>query len=391
MTTMENERCFPKLNWVKIFLQNTMDRDKPTAWAMLSNAKQFTAPTPEMKQKVTEVYSKTKITRIVFNTGEMLRQNIILCDKITFTVVFVSLPWKTHLYQQCKPVNIQGVIKMFRDWFFYSAVDTPRDTPVCRVVSQNSLSPWDKVWSQCASQPFVSFGWREPCNCALSLFVPCGMLKEQEQRLCIKFCVKLGRNGVETFEILRTAFGEQCLSHARIFEWHKRFKEAQDFVDDNPQSGRPTTSKTDDSVVRVRELIRANRRLTIRELSRLVCLMVLVRPYWCTIWTCDVLLQNLFCEFSPLNRRNSTCLWQQTCCRKQSQMKTLWGKSSRATRCGSTGMTRRRNVSLRSGSLLIPRGQRKRARCGQKSKPCSLFSLIWRALFIMSTFHKAKL
>jgi hypothetical protein len=105
------------------------------------------------------------------------------------------------------------------------------------------------------------------------------MLKEQEQRLCIKFCVKLGRNGVETFEILRTAFGEQCLSHARIFEWHKRFKEAQDFVDDNPQSGRPTTSKTDDSVVRVRELIRANRRLTIRELSRLVCLMVLVRPY----------------------------------------------------------------------------------------------------------------
>jgi hypothetical protein len=43
---------------------------------MLSNAKQFTAPTPDMKQKVTDVYSKTKITRIVFNTGEMLRQNI---------------------------------------------------------------------------------------------------------------------------------------------------------------------------------------------------------------------------------------------------------------------------------------------------------------------------
>ena len=32
-----------------------------------------------------------------------------------------------------------------------------------------------------------------------------------------------------------------------------------------------------------------------------------------------------------------------------------------------------------------------RAKCGQKSKSCSLFSLIWRALFIMSTFHKAKL
>ena len=67
--------------------------------------------------------------------------------------------------------------------------------------------------------------------------------------------------------MLRTAFGEQCLSRAHIFEWHKRFKEGRDFVDDNPQSGRPTTSKTDDSVARVQEMIRANRRLTIRELS----------------------------------------------------------------------------------------------------------------------------
>ena len=36
--------------------------------------------------------------------------------------------------------------------------------------------------------------------------------------VCIKFCVKLVRNGAETFEMLRTAFGEQCLSRARIFE-----------------------------------------------------------------------------------------------------------------------------------------------------------------------------
>jgi hypothetical protein len=93
------------------------------------------------------------------------------------------------------------------------------------VVSWNSLSPWDKGESQCASQSFVSFGRRESCACALLLFVPCRMSEEQEQCVCINFCVKLGRNGVETFEMLRTAFGEQCLSRARIFERHKRFKE----------------------------------------------------------------------------------------------------------------------------------------------------------------------
>jgi len=93
------------------------------------------------------------------------------------------------------------------------------------------------------------------------------MSKEQEQHVCIKFCVKLGRNGAETFEMLRTAFGEQCLSRARIFEWYKRFKEGRDSVDDNPQSGRRMTSKTDDCSAQVRELIRGNRHLTIRELS----------------------------------------------------------------------------------------------------------------------------
>ena len=80
------------------------------------------------------------------------------------------------------------------------------------------------------------------------------MSEEQEQRVCIKCCVKLGINGAETFEVLRTAFGEQCSSPACIFEWHERFKEGRDSVDDNPRSSRPTTSKTD-CVAQVRELI----------------------------------------------------------------------------------------------------------------------------------------
>jgi hypothetical protein len=38
------------------------------------------------------------------------------------------------------------------------------------------------------------------------------MSEEQEQRVCIKFCEELGRNGAETSEMLSTAFDEQCLS-----------------------------------------------------------------------------------------------------------------------------------------------------------------------------------
>ena len=151
--------------------------------------------------------------------------------------------------------------------------------------------------------------------------------------LCIKFCVKLGRNGVETFEMLRTAFSEQCLRRASIFEWHKKFKEGRGSVDDNLWSGRPTTSKTDDCVARVRELIRANRRLTSREFSVEVGV---------SYGTCQATLAQ------DLNMRRVAAKFvlriltaEQTCCRKQRQMKTLLGKSSRATRRGSTGMTRR--------------------------------------------------
>jgi hypothetical protein len=48
------------------------------------------------------------------------------------------------------------------------------------------------------------------------------MLEEKEQHVCIKFCVGLGKRGAENFEMLKTAFGDDCLSCARTFEWLKK-------------------------------------------------------------------------------------------------------------------------------------------------------------------------
>jgi hypothetical protein len=45
-----------------------------------------------------------------------------------------------------------------------------------------------------------------------------------KQRVCIKFCVKLGKSVTETLEMLREAFGEHSLSWTVVFEWHSRFK-----------------------------------------------------------------------------------------------------------------------------------------------------------------------
>jgi hypothetical protein len=38
------------------------------------------------------------------------------------------------------------------------------------------------------------------------------------QRVCIKFCVKLGKFAIETLEMLREAFGELSLSRTAVFE-----------------------------------------------------------------------------------------------------------------------------------------------------------------------------
>ena len=88
-----------------------------------------------------------------------------------------------------------------------------------------------------------------------------------EQRICVKFCVKIGKSVTKTIEMLKIAFGEEAMCRTQTYEWWKRFKEGRTSVDDDPRSGRPSTSKTDDNVAKVLEVIRSNRRLTVREIA----------------------------------------------------------------------------------------------------------------------------
>ncbi|KAG5338380.1 GVQW3 protein, partial [Acromyrmex charruanus] len=40
-----------------------------------------------------------------------------------------------------------------------------------------------------------------------------------EQRAAIKFCFKLKKTPSETLELLQTAYGNECLSRSKVFEW----------------------------------------------------------------------------------------------------------------------------------------------------------------------------
>jgi len=88
-----------------------------------------------------------------------------------------------------------------------------------------------------------------------------------EQRICVKFCVKIGKSVTETFEMLKIAFREEAMARIQTYEWLERFKKGRTSVHDDPLSGRPSTSKTGDNVAKIRDVIRSNRRLTVRDVA----------------------------------------------------------------------------------------------------------------------------
>lgn len=57
------------------------------------------------------------------------------------------------------------------------------------------------------------------------------------------------------------------MSRSSIFEWHKLFREGRELVEDDQRAGRPLTSRTDDNVLKIKQLLNSDRRLGIKLIS----------------------------------------------------------------------------------------------------------------------------
>ena len=55
-----------------------------------------------------------------------------------------------------------------------------------------------------------------------------------------------------------------------MYKWYKAFSEGRESIKDEPHSGRPSNSKTDNNVEKVRALVRSERRLTVRMIAYLL-------------------------------------------------------------------------------------------------------------------------
>jgi hypothetical protein len=72
------------------------------------------------------------------------------------------------------------------------------------------------------------------CLCQQVLRVPSDFHK---QRICVKFCVILGKSFIETFEMLKTAFVNEALGWTQTYERWKCFKDGRTSTGNDPCSG----------------------------------------------------------------------------------------------------------------------------------------------------------
>ncbi|UYV64204.1 NLK [Cordylochernes scorpioides] len=89
----------------------------------------------------------------------------------------------------------------------------------------------------------------------------------EEQRICIKFCFKLRKSATETRELIKEAFGDAALSRSRTFEWFSRFLKGREKVNDDQHTGRPRSLRCEENKLKIKELIKSNRRISIKDLS----------------------------------------------------------------------------------------------------------------------------
>ena len=148
----------------------------------------------------------------------------------------------------------------------------------------------------------------------------------EEQRVCIKFCFKLGKTSTETSQMLQQAYGEDCLSRTQCHKWYQCFKSGRMCIEDDPKSGRPSTSMDDDRVEKVLAVIRQNvpRGATVSKefyLNVLKCLRAAVRRKRPEAWTNNTWIlhhdnapahASLLCEF--LTKHETTVVPQPPYC-----------------------------------------------------------------------------
>ena len=206
-----------------------------------------------------------------------------------------------------------------------------------------------------------------------------------DQRICIKFCFKLGHSSAETIPMIKKAFGDDSMSEAQIKLWYRCFKDGRESIESDRRSGRPSTSRTPENVESVRAAINKNRRLTVREfeedlgIPRTIVSQILTDDLGKKRVAAKFVLRLLSREQKGFLAAVAQDLLETANNDPDFLKKVITGDESR-----SMAMTLKQMPSLPNGSRLSLHVRRRRGKVGATSRSWWLFFSIMKVLFTMS-------
>ncbi len=96
------------------------------------------------------------------------------------------------------------------------------ESDVSNARKRQSTFQIERMWFAYSMQ-YCETEWEEVCG-------EMSVLKKIEQRLNVKFLVKLGKSGPKINKILSTVYGEDALKLAMIYKWVKCFEERREDI-----------------------------------------------------------------------------------------------------------------------------------------------------------------
>lgn len=90
----------------------------------------------------------------------------------------------------------------------------------------------------------------------------------EEQRAYIKIEYYKGTVTAEIFKTLQKVCGEQALSHTAVYRWVDNFKAGRDSVESRHSPGRPTEASAEENVIKIKQILDTDRRLTCEEIAK---------------------------------------------------------------------------------------------------------------------------
>jgi hypothetical protein len=66
------------------------------------------------------------------------------------------------------------------------------------------------------------------------------------------------------FEMLKSSYGEECLSRTGVFKWHERFKEGQESLQDDGWKGHLSISRTEELTEIIQKCLAEDQTLSVQ-------------------------------------------------------------------------------------------------------------------------------